>query len=61
VEHAAGAVRTGGQQLSAVLAALHPDIDFSAAFDLTPAVEAASPWIDRAVAHAAEVQTLLQD
>jgi 3-carboxy-cis,cis-muconate cycloisomerase len=61
VEQAAGEVRTSGQQLSAVLAALHPGVDFSPAFDLTPAIEAASPWIDRAVAHATDVQTLLQD
>jgi 3-carboxy-cis,cis-muconate cycloisomerase len=61
VEQAAGEVRTSGQQLSAVLSALYPGVDLSPAFDLTPAIEAASPWIDRAVAHATDVQTLLQD
>jgi 3-carboxy-cis,cis-muconate cycloisomerase len=61
VEAAAGEVRASGDSLAAVLARRHPGVDTSGAFDLTPAIAAASPWVDRALAHAAEVQTLLQD
>jgi 3-carboxy-cis,cis-muconate cycloisomerase len=61
VEVAAGEVRASGDSLAAVLARRHPGVDMTAAFDLTPAIAAASPWVDRALAHAAEVQTLLQD
>jgi 3-carboxy-cis,cis-muconate cycloisomerase len=61
VEVAAGEVRASGEALAGVLARLYPEVDTSGAFDLTPAIAAASPWVDRALAHAAEVQTLLQD
>ena len=61
VEQAAGEVRRTGDTLAAVLArdpALH-DADPSAAFDLAPAVAAAGPWVDRALAHAAAVRQAL--
>ena len=61
VDLAAGEVRTSGRSLAAILALRHPDVDVTAAFDLTPAIDAAGPWIDRALAHADRVATLLQD
>ena len=48
VEHAAASVRDTGVSLSDVLG---PEL--AAAFDLTPAINAAAPWIDRALTHAA--------
>ena len=61
VEQAAGEVRRTGDTLQAILArdpALH-DADLAAAFDLTPAVAAAGPWVDRALTHAAAVREAL--
>ena len=60
VEHAAGMVRETGSTLRAVLAA-DPALqgmagDLEGAFDLTPAIAAAGPWVDRAVQHAAAVR-----
>ena len=51
VAAAAEAVRTTGQTLQEVLGE-----PCAAAFDLTPAIEAAGPWVDRAIAHAAEIR-----
>jgi len=63
VEHAAGDVRRSGAQLRDVLAADEAvracGIDLSAAFDLAPAIAAAGPWVDRAVAEAARVRAKL--
>jgi len=61
IEHAADEVRRTGDTLQAVLArdpALH-DADLAAAFDLTPAIAAAGPWVDRALTHAAAVRDML--
>jgi len=61
IEHAADEVRRTGDALQAVLArdpALH-DADLAAAFDLTPAIAAAGPWLDRALTHAAAVRDML--
>ena len=61
VAEAADAVRRTGQGLRAVLEgdpALR-GIDLAPAFDLSPAVAAAGPWIDRAVREAARVRALL--
>ena len=61
VEQAADEVRQTGDTLQAVLArdpALH-GADLAAAFDLAPAVAAAGPWVDRALAHAAAIQQAL--
>ncbi len=61
VEQAADEVRRTGDTLQAVLArdpALH-DADLVAAFDLSPAVAAAGPWVDRALTHAAAVRKTL--
>ena len=55
VEHAAAAVRRGEGTLRDVLAR-DPGaagIDLDPAFDLAPAIDAAGPWVDRAVAYAA--------
>ena len=59
VEHAAGQVRQSGEALQTVLARAHPAVDFAPAFDLGPAVAAAGPWVDRAVAEAAGVRKTL--
>jgi 3-carboxy-cis,cis-muconate cycloisomerase len=61
VEQAADEVRRTGDTLQAVLArdpALH-DADLVAAFDRSPAVAAAGPWVDRALTHAAAVRKTL--
>jgi 3-carboxy-cis,cis-muconate cycloisomerase len=58
VERAAEVVRDTGENLQAVLDRLTP-YPASEAFDLEPAVRAAGPWIDRAVAAAAEVRETL--
>ncbi len=61
VEQAAGEVRRTGDTLQAVLArdpTLH-GADLAAAFDLAPAITAAGPWVDRALAHAAAVRRAL--
>ncbi len=61
IEHAADEVRRTGDTLQAVLArdpALY-DADLAAAFDLTPAIAAAGPWVDRALTHAAAVRDML--
>jgi 3-carboxy-cis,cis-muconate cycloisomerase len=58
VEHAAEVVRDTGLNLQAVLDRLTPH-PTSEAFDLEPAVRAAEPWIDRAIAAAAEVRNSL--
>jgi len=47
VERAAATVRDTGQMLAEVLGP-----DCAPAFDLAPAIAAAAPWIDRALAHA---------
>ncbi len=60
VEQAADAVRNGEGTLADVLARGHPDTDLAPAFDLQPAIAAAGPWVDRAVAEAARVRSLLQ-
>jgi 3-carboxy-cis,cis-muconate cycloisomerase len=62
VEHAAGEVRRTGRPLRAVLEAepAAAGTDLAPAFDLAPAVAAAGPWVDRAVADAARVRKLLQ-
>ncbi len=61
IEHAADAVRRTGDTLQAVLAR-DPALDdagLAAAFDLTPAIAAAGPWVDRALDHAAAVRQAL--
>jgi 3-carboxy-cis,cis-muconate cycloisomerase len=64
IEHAAGEVRDTGETLQAVLArsAEVPEAaraDVAGAFDLGPAVAAAGPWIDRALADARRVAGVL--
>jgi len=58
VERAAEEVRETGETLAAVLARSTPH-DVSAAFDLKPAMRAAAPWIDRALAEAANIREWL--
>ncbi len=61
IEQAADEVRRTGDTLREVLArdtALR-DADLAAVFDLAPAIAAAGPWVDRALAHAAVVQQAL--
>jgi 3-carboxy-cis,cis-muconate cycloisomerase len=64
VEHAAAEVRRSGVGMREVLAAdpavQAAGVDLAPAFDLAPAIAAAGPWVDRAVAHAARVRALLQ-
>jgi 3-carboxy-cis,cis-muconate cycloisomerase len=63
VEHAAGEVRRTGESLQAVLArdprVVSAAVDLGPAFDLAPAVAAASGWVDRAVAEAKRIRTSL--
>ena len=63
VEHAAAAVRRTGDALPVVLgrdpAVVQVGIDLAGAFDFAPAVAAAAPWVDRAVADARAVQGAL--
>lgn len=59
VEAAAGAVRDTGQNLREVLEGMTPH-PVAEAFDLAPAVAAAGPWIDRALAEARRVCDILQ-
>jgi 3-carboxy-cis,cis-muconate cycloisomerase len=63
VEHAANEVRRTGDSLLAVLArdpaVTAAGIDLGPAFDLTPAVAAACPWMDRAVKQAVTVRAAL--
>jgi 3-carboxy-cis,cis-muconate cycloisomerase len=54
VERAADDVRRTGRELPTVLAGLTSE-DVASAFDLDPAIEAAQPWIDRALAEADQV------
>ena len=54
VEAAAAEARRTGRDLPSVLGP-----DAAAAFDLAPAIAAAGPWVDRAVAYAHEVAHLL--
>ena len=65
IEHAAAEVRRRGDALPAVLArdpaVAASGVDLSAAFDLGPAVAAAGPWVDRAVAEARTAQAPLLD
>ena len=51
VEHAATKVRDTGRPLQQILAEdpRTQGIDLTPAFDLTPSIEAAQPWIDRAI------------
>ncbi|WP_046864906.1 3-carboxy-cis,cis-muconate cycloisomerase [Microvirga massiliensis] len=59
VERAADEVRTSGRSLQEVLCRDHgPEI--AEAFDLAPAIEAAQPWIDRAIEEADRVVQILQ-
>lgn len=62
IEHAADEVRrVAGDTLQTVLArdlALH-DADLAAAFDLTPAIAAAGPWVDRTLTYATAVRKAL--
>ncbi len=59
VEDAAAELRRGGDTLQSVLArrpaVVQSGIELSAAFDLAPAVAAAGPWVDRALAEARAV------
>ncbi len=63
VEHAAAEVRRGRDSLQGVLtrdpAVIQAGIDLSGAFDLAPSVDAAGPWVDRAVADARAVRHAL--
>jgi 3-carboxy-cis,cis-muconate cycloisomerase len=63
VEHAAGEVRDTGDSLQVVLErnskVREAGIDLAGAFDLSPAVAAAGPWVDRAVSDAARVRARL--
>jgi 3-carboxy-cis,cis-muconate cycloisomerase len=64
VEDAASEVRVRGEPLRAVLER-HPTlrragVDIGPAFDLTPAIAAAGPWVDRALLDAARVRDQLQ-
>jgi 3-carboxy-cis,cis-muconate cycloisomerase len=61
VEHAAGEVRRSGRPLRAVLEAM-PEakgVALEPAFDLTPAINAAGPWVDRAIQEADATRALL--
>jgi 3-carboxy-cis,cis-muconate cycloisomerase len=58
VKRAAEEVRETGEPLETVLARATPDA-VAAAFDLGPAILAAAPWIDRALAEAGRVRDLL--
>ena len=61
VEHAAGEVRRSGRPLRAVLEAM-PEaqgVALDPAFDLTPSIAAAGPWVDRAIQEADAVRALL--
>jgi 3-carboxy-cis,cis-muconate cycloisomerase len=62
VEAAAGRVRAGEGSLREVLArdaAVEPGDSVEAPFDLTPAIAAASPWIDRVIAAAEDARAAL--
>ncbi|MBV9653358.1 MAG: adenylosuccinate lyase family protein [Acetobacteraceae bacterium] len=63
VEHAAGEVRRTGETLLAVLQrdprVAHVE-ELAAAFDLQPAISAAAPWIDQAIAEGAAVRGRLR-
>ncbi len=63
VEGAAAEVRRSGDALQVVLArdpaVARTGLDLAGAFDLAPAVAAAGPWVDRAVAHARGVLGVL--
>ncbi len=63
VEHAAGEVRRTGQSLQAVLERderAKAVEGLASAFDLGPAIAAAGPWIDRAIAEAEAVRQRLK-
>ncbi len=63
VEHAAAEVRRTGDTLQVVLArdpgVVSAAVDLAPAFDLEPAVAAASRWVDRAIAEARQVRSTL--
>jgi 3-carboxy-cis,cis-muconate cycloisomerase len=59
VEKAAGMVRDGADDLGAAIRRLTPH-DVSDAFDLEPAIRAAGPWIDRALAETVRMRALLK-
>jgi 3-carboxy-cis,cis-muconate cycloisomerase len=59
VERAADEVRTSGRSLQEVLCGEYGP-ELAEAFDLTPAIEAAQPWIDRAIEEADRVVQILQ-
>ncbi len=61
VTRAAADVRSGGETLLAVLTRMAPDMDVRPAFDLAPAIAATGPWVDRAVAVAAETRKHLRN
>ncbi len=64
VEQAASEVRRSGAPLQAVLerdpATRESGVDMAPAFDLTAAIAAAGIWVDRAVADAGRVRSMLQ-
>ena len=62
VERAAGEVRRTGDGLQAVLARDPAAfaVDLAAAFDLQPAIDAAGPWVDRALAAAGQIRKSLR-
>jgi 3-carboxy-cis,cis-muconate cycloisomerase len=60
VEHAAGEVLAGGDGLQAVLSRASPE-PLDAAFDLAPAISAATPWVDRALGEAGRIRHVLID
>ncbi len=65
VERAASEVRRSGEPLRAVLErepAVHAaHVDLGPAFNLAPAIAAAGPWVDRAVADAERVRAMLRE
>jgi hypothetical protein len=52
-------VRDGADDLGAAIRRLTPH-DVSDAFDLEPAIRAAGPWIDRALAETVRMRALLK-
>jgi len=63
VEHAADTVRRSGEPLATVLARepAAAGVDLGPAFDLAPAIAAASPWVERAITEAGRVRGLLYE
>jgi 3-carboxy-cis,cis-muconate cycloisomerase len=60
VEEAANEVLQSGEPLKAVLSRLS-NIPLDEAFDLRPAVDAAGPWVDRAIGEARRIRLTLSD